>query len=830
MRIIPSTMWDLWTQGGPLIGEDGAPHGRVTVESDSEDLCLHKSTSSVVGTFQKGPIRWFQREDNSQTEVEVPNVTNITTDRSLDQDAATCKITLSNQWMIVNGDLALNDGELGQPGYFTSTRGDSMDAEPHWGQSTNAWNGVLVPNALIRTYQGYGGRDLTVDEALVAGNIILTGTWLIDTVQTGTDGNIQLECRDMGKLLIEQQLYPPLIPTTHYPLTYCRWVFRKLSGDASGTFIPPSLFTPDTTPLIIGAATDYVGAMPEPTLPDYIGNLPGNGYWVLSTNGETYNFGNNAPLGNIPATWGDQFNEAQDIESTRAGTGYWLLNRNGTVTAHGAAVHYGQAMAPGGGGQVYVWTGGYKSAIAGTSTGLGYWVLAFNGVVSNFGDAAAGGDHSPIELYFPNWIDSEIGIDIAGHPTANGYWTMSNTGRVQAHGAAAHYGEPYPAPGDNPGTHVITFEKITPTPTGNGYWCMDQAGQVWAYGDAVFKGGLRYNASLKRSEGMFVNWPLTDFPDFAVDLVSTPSGNGYWIFGNAGGVFPFGDAQYLGGLDRAYEVFLREDGNYKDYSDIIKELLLWSGWWLQGDITDTGAPGVYGNIETTGAFSPECIPDDVLDKQPVINAINTIKEIVAYLFFIDEEGAAHFESPNIWSAGNFLEDGTHTTYLPEIDERFQITNYGVSVSDRTVRSEIILSSSDPTQALNDTVTTRFVPQNVGLLRGIQRPAVWVNEVFTSKAEQETMAELLALFTWLAQRQGSVQCLANPAIQINDQVRIWERITSETYIHYVRGISTDMDLKSGTYTMQLTTHWMGDGITWAVDVSGATDFSFQDMHG
>src|SRR5690606_32042012 len=73
----------------------------------------------------------------------------------------------------------------------------------------------------------------------------------------------------------------------------------------------------------------------------------------------------------------------------------------------------------------------------------------------------------------------------------------------------------------------------------------------------------------------------------------------------------------------------------------------------------------------------------------------------------------------------------------------------------------------------------------------------------------------------AQRRGQVTCLANPAIQVNDQVRIYERTTSETYIHYVRGISTSHDLDTGDYTMTLTTNWLGTEDDWIITADSLT---------
>lgn len=60
-------MWDAWEiSGGKLIG-DYKPHGRVTVEKDWQ----LNVTGAVYGTSNRGPYRWFQREDNLQVETEL---------------------------------------------------------------------------------------------------------------------------------------------------------------------------------------------------------------------------------------------------------------------------------------------------------------------------------------------------------------------------------------------------------------------------------------------------------------------------------------------------------------------------------------------------------------------------------------------------------------------------------------------------------------------------------------------------------------------------------------------------------------------------------------
>ena len=60
---------------------------------------------------------------------------------------------------------------------------------------------------------------------------------------------------------------------------------------------------------------------------------------------------------------------------------------------------------------------------------------------------------------------------------------------------------------------------------------------MFAFGDAVFHGSV---------PGALPTGTVLDSP--IVGIVTTPSGNGYWILGADGGVFTFGDATFLGSL------------------------------------------------------------------------------------------------------------------------------------------------------------------------------------------------------------------------------------------------------------------------------------------
>ncbi len=72
---------------------------------------------------------------------------------------------------------------------------------------------------------------------------------------------------------------------------------------------------------------------------------------------------------------------------------------------------------------------------------------------------------------------------------------------------------------------------LAATPDGGGYWLAGQDGGVFAFGDAPFAGSLP-------GLGIAV--------DDIVDMAATPDGKGYWLAGQDGGVFAFGDARFYG--------------------------------------------------------------------------------------------------------------------------------------------------------------------------------------------------------------------------------------------------------------------------------------------
>src|SRR5467141_2368797 len=66
--------------------------------------------------------------------------------------------------------------------------------------------------------------------------------------------------------------------------------------------------------------------------------------------------------------------------------------------------------------------------------------------------------------------------------------------------------------------------------SGRGYWLLGQDGGIFSYGDAHFYGS---------TGAMHLNQPV-------VGIAPTRSGHGYWLVAADGGIFSFGDAHFYG--------------------------------------------------------------------------------------------------------------------------------------------------------------------------------------------------------------------------------------------------------------------------------------------
>jgi hypothetical protein len=187
--------------------------------------------------------------------MELPNIRSINYDRHIDTDAATCKLELYNTKPLPLGTAATPDDAgnyiFDQPGYYTFNRGTTAFTS-RWHHTTNEWQSLIVPDRIIKTFEGYG-FDATVGPEFDP-NMIQSGVWMIDTVEYNANGIITINCRDAGRLLIDQMVFPPVVPKGRYPLHFISnhdvanvaaetgdtvWVTPTYDTDSSGSHEGP---------------------------------------------------------------------------------------------------------------------------------------------------------------------------------------------------------------------------------------------------------------------------------------------------------------------------------------------------------------------------------------------------------------------------------------------------------------------------------------------------------------------------------------------------------------------------------------------------------------
>ena len=242
-------------------------------------------------------------------------------------------------------------------------------------------------------------------------------------------------------------------------------------------------------------------------------------------------------------------------------------------------------------------------------------------------------------------------------------------------------------------------------------------------------------------------------------------------------MFTFGDAHFYGSLPGAVTNTTALPADYSDYADIIKDLALWSGFWLyptSGSVPGGQAPAVFGTVETTGAYDTlGPLGIQFFDKRPVDRRHDRHRQHRRLPGSGGRHRQLHFESPNFWAIGNFFEDNTPTSFIPTIDERISLNDYVMTQSDQDLRSPIIVAVADPYEyggPVPGTNVTTFVPPYSNLLRGLTKSAMYAVPLQVAAQDQEYFAELIALRIWFQTRTGAVTAWADPTIEVDDQVR------------------------------------------------------------
>ena len=200
---------------------------------------------------------------------------------------------------------------------------------------------------------------------------------------------------------------------------------------------------------------------------DMVPTPDGNGYWMLSSDGGIFAYGDAAFYGSMG---GQRLNApAVGMASTADGGGYWLVASDGGIFAFGDAAFLGSR-----GGQPL------NKPIVGMAADPGregYWLVASDGGIFSYGDAPFLGSTGSIRLNKP-----VVGME----PTqdGNGYWFVASDGGIFAYGEATFFGSTGGIALAQPITGMLSSSDS------QGYWLVGADGGVFSYGDAAFIGSL----------------------------------------------------------------------------------------------------------------------------------------------------------------------------------------------------------------------------------------------------------------------------------------------------------------------------------------------------
>lgn len=635
--------------------------------------------------------------------IELPNMASVSYQRSVDEPVSTCTIELFNTEILPLGELPENSSDtFERPGYFTPNRGVTTESQSRWGQATNGWRDILIPDRIIRLYEGYGFDSTLPPET--DPHMYPAGVWIIDQVSYTADSRISVECRDLGRLLIDQILYPPIVPWTQYPVFW--EAYHKIDNPdiidettiSGGKWFKPNYSTDSNIPYIGRGFTD--GGMP-----------------YVEGDGEVLGHGGS-----------DAFDASE--------TSYWMSV--GNESGWSSAFEYVQGKFSSrsvAAVKVKTWGGPYTVYIS-VKKSDGTWY---------------GRQKIP---YRARAVDSGAAIRyVMSERIGNNKYKTFKLPKVYKDAVAVR----------------ITFSDL--------------------YDSNI--GRYQYRAGCRDVQVYKVT----------SDIITTTIDGGYHI-----------------------------EGNYGDYTDIIKWFLVWAGFYWPSSGTgyayqtysDGTTPGLapasrdpiftdgraWGDFELTRTYGISRLAEDIFDKKPVIDGITYVKDIVGFVFFIDETGGAIFRSPNIWQTGNYVSgsDGGpnegRTGSIVTIDENETLLSMATTLSSRNVRERIFIAN---TSGSVGATATGYNPAPSGLMR----VSGWTDQHFSSTDECQRMADLIGIRAMFTYRSNTVEIPGNPAIQIDDQVQIYERVTSETYRHYVKGLSCEWDLETGRYSYNLETQWLGE---------------------
>lgn len=750
MRDVPASMTTAWkarAKTGSRRPVVRATIQRTQIQTFSYDTwnALGGSANSALDKHTNG-VYTSVLFGNPNPVREIKNIQTCSWERSLDQDVATCTIELLNTEVTPIGNLDEETGDYDQPGYYTFSRGSSALGKSRWGHAQNGWRNVFVPDALVKTYEGYGMDDSVEPE--YDQHLVQTGVWLIDKVTLNSQGNLSLEMRDIGRLLLDQIAFPPVVPASEYPIGWSRLRNEQVAGrDSKG------------------------------------------GHWRSLSGLAT----------------------AKSSNDLYVGHGY----RNGDhayVDNHGGVRGHYAAM-------------GLKN------------------------DKSYFDPYGQLKPKFKTyWLST--GAKSQGQLT---WWQADFHDRTTALNAVR--------------IHAFTFGQVYISILGKKGWYgrkkipykgpAGHAHNVDIHADIPFV----YKVRAEANRPFDVTLPRV-YKD--VRAVRLTFANQWYQWGGNNEEFPW----YAGlhdlmiytnkngnSLHFGKGTITKTVGNYADWSDIPIWVSAWCGWF-QPEISTgkhfirtgvgsnkvwyaypVGALGtqnqtlrlarghIFGKWDATLTAGVADLTPDQFDKKPMMDMINYVRDLIGFHYFIDEDGGMVWREPNLFRPRNYrmyrVGEGTRespyqrrrteTSEVVTIDEKETLLNYETVLSSENIRERIFVAN----------VTGNFGTVIAGynpVPTGIRRVVGWTDQHFASKHETVVMADMVAAKGMFDYRRSRVQTPGYPKIQIDDQVRIFERVTNETYYHYVLGVKSEMDMEAGTWTYDLETHWLGENRSdaWVID--------------
>jgi len=691
------------------IGKESRPMARVTVQPLAQKLSAYdRNGKAKYGRGQFASMAFGQ----TQKPVELPNVKSVTWTRSTDQDIADCTVELWNTEALPLGRTPVpnNQADFGQQGFFSPDRGDA-DSRSRWQHVRSGWQDWLVPDRIIRTFEGYGFDVNEIPEN--DPHMYQSGVWLIDDVDYTHDGMIRLRCRDLARELVDEIAFPPVIPFDEYNHDGLIWEKRhivegragEIDGYVSGAGWKRPRYQTDSSQMYLGSGFSDGGAP------------------YIQSNGSVR---------------GHHGRHAFDKSSKT----YWM--------SVGNEQHWSSA---------YEWVQG---KVSGTVHAIRVkpWGGPYTVYVSVFAGGKWRGRHKV--PYRARAVDA--GSDIP-------YVTKAHVGKN--------------------GTTIIKLPKkykhATKIRVTFGHLYNSHVGQY------------RFRAGAYKIE-------------YSSHVVPNLVG----------------------------EVAAKQVGNYDDLSDIVRWFLAWAGFhWPEGNqafITDTAGNrvviadasndnllpvgSVWGDFEATGTTFATDMSASNFDKKPILDCIKVITDLVGYIGFVDEYGGYVWRSPNVWKPGNYVSaiDGgplgfeqpdrlnAHTSEVFTLNEDQLLFNFTLSKSSQSRRDKIFVANTDGTLGA---VANGPSP----IKSGTRRVAMWTDAGFKTSTECQVMADLISLRMLFRYETGKATIAGCPAIQVDDQIRIEERVTAHAQNHYVKGITSTLDNVEGTWRYELTTHSLGSPSDW-----------------